>query len=352
MSIPRVNEPLGKPSPYIIPAYEGESITIPGTRSSIRILASQAETDNLLSVFNMDGTTGDPVGFHYHDYAHDVFMCTRGSMKLQLGDKCKILRAGDFGYAPPKVVHSPQLMDGVTETIGCVTPGDWVNFFRFVCEKYDGVIGDEFDKRNTGAHFGSKIMEIKAKYDVQFVRDHVAAEVSEFDAEDSKLPDSPAAYFLKADTGPAYLLEGVLARPFITTKQTAHPTGNFAVASIEGSSKLPNSILSKPFTFEKVHQAFYVMTGAISIKVNGGEANLVRVGETAFIPAGTEVSIEFVDRYSRFWSFSSGDGLETLISEAGGAYEGKILPEQHQVRKTDADAIRKTAEKLNLKISI
>lgn len=351
MSIPRVNEPLGKPSPYIIPAYEGEAIVIPGTRSSIRILASAAETDNLLSVFNMDGTTGDPVGFHYHKAAHDVFMCTRGSVKLQLGDKCKILRPGDFGYAPPGVIHSPQLLDGVTETIGCVTPGDWVNFFRFVCDKYDGIIGDEYDARNTGAHFGSKMMEIKTKYDVHFVRDHVAAEVSDFGAEDTKLPDGSAPYFLKSDTGPVYLLEGVLARPFITTKQTAHPTGNFAVASIEGSNKLPNSILSKPFTFEKVHQALYVLTGAISITVNGGEPNLVRVGETAFIPAGTEVSIDFVDRYTRFWSFSSGDGLETLIAEAGGAYEGKILPEQNQVRQLDVDALRKTAEKLRIKIS-
>lgn len=253
MPIPRVPEPLGKPTPYIIPAYEGESIAIPGTRGSIRILASAKETDGLISVFGYDGVTGDAPGFHYHNEAHDVFMCTRGRMKLWAGDRCKILSPGDFAYVPPKVVHQPQLVDPVNESVGLVTPGQWVDFFRFVTEKYDGIIGDEFDQRNTMQFMFSKVQEIKEKYDVVFQPQFQGAEVSEWSGEDSRLPEGaePTAYFLRANTGPRYLLEGILARPFITTKQCG---GRFAITSIDSSNRLTNSILGTPFVFGKVHQ--------------------------------------------------------------------------------------------------
>lgn len=346
-AIPRTRLPLGKPTPYIIPAYEGESITIPGTKSTFRILASAAETNGLISVFGMDGAVADPPGFHYHNQAHDVFMCTKGRMKVWAGDKCKILYPGDFAYVPPGVIHQPQVLDqGVNETVGLVTPGQWVDFFRFVSDTYDGVIADEFDNRNTGAHFGPKIREIKEKYDVVFQPQFVGAEVSDFTAEDTILPNGCEAYYLKANTGPCHLLEGVLSRPFITMKQSAAPTGNFAITSIESSNRLKNSVLSKPFTFEKVHQVYHVLDGAVSLTINGDADNVVRAGETAFVPAGTSVGIEFVDRYVRFWSFSSGDGLETLVSEAGAAYEGTIVPDQ--VGEVDAERLKKAAEKLNI----
>ncbi|KAH7392515.1 RmlC-like cupin domain-containing protein [Pyrenochaeta sp. MPI-SDFR-AT-0127] len=350
-AIPRVQEPLGKPTPYIIPAYEGESITIPGTKSTFRILASAAETDGLMSVFGMDGTLADPPGFHYHNEAHDVFMCTKGRLKVWAGDRCKILYPGDFAYVPPGVVHQPMLLDkGINETVGLVTPGQWVDFFRFVSERYDGVVADEFDSRNPGAVFGPKIKEIKEKYDVVFQPQFKGAEVSDWSAEDEKIPEGQEAYFLKANTGPCHLLEGILSRPFITTKQSTGPTGNFAVTSIESSNRLTNSILSKPFSFSKVHQVYHILDGAISLTVNGGAGNLVRSGESAFIPAGTDVAIEFVDRYVRFWAYSSGDGLETLIAEAGGAFEGTVVPDQ--IRAADVEKVRKVAESLNVAIEL
>lgn len=349
-SMPRVQQPLGKPSPYIIPAYEGETITIPGTKSTVRILASAKETDGLISVFGMDGAVADPPGFHYHNLAHDVFMCTRGHLKVWAGDRCKILGPGDFCYVPPKIVHQPQLLDdGINETVGLVTPGQWVDFFRFVAEKYDGVVANEFDTRNPGDTFGPKFREIKEKYDVVFQREFQGAELGEWTKEDSVLPEeSGKEYYLKANTGPCHLLEGVLSRPFITTKQSKAPTGNFAITSIESSNRLTNTVLSKPFSFEKTHQVYHVLDGAINVTVNGS-ANLVRAGETAFVPAGTEISIDFVDRYVRFWAYSSGDGLESLIADAGGKFEGTLVPDQS--RELDTEALKKAAEKHNVKIS-
>jgi hypothetical protein len=95
---------------------------------------------------------------------------------------------------------------------------------------------------------GSKITEIKEKYDVVFQPGFQGAEVSELTKEEkSVLPDEPGKeYYLKANTGPCHLLEGVLSRPFITTKQTQSPTGNFVATSIESSNCLANLVLSKP----------------------------------------------------------------------------------------------------------
>lgn len=101
MALPRVSQPLGKPEPYILPSHSGETITLPGSKSVIRFLASAKETNGLMSVFQMDGVLGDLAGFHYHDKAHDVFMSTRGQIKIWAGDKCKILSPGDFCYVPP-----------------------------------------------------------------------------------------------------------------------------------------------------------------------------------------------------------------------------------------------------------
>lgn len=326
-------------------------MTIPGTKSTIRILASAKETEGLMSVFGMDGTVADPPGFHYHNFAHDVFMCTKGHLKIWAGDRCKILGPGDFCYVPPKIVHQPQLLDGgINETIGLVTPGQWVGFFRFVSEEYNGVVADEFDARNPQDTFRPKIREIKEKYDVVFQREFQGAEVSGWTKEDSILPDEAGKeYYLKANTGPCHLLEGVLSRPFITTKQSKAPTGNFAITSIESSNRLTNSVLSKPFTFEKTHQVYHVLDGAIDITVNGS-ANLIRAGETVFIPARTEVSVEFMDRYVRFWAYSSGDGLESLIAEAGGKFKGTIVPDQS--RALDIEALKRATERLNIKISL
>lgn len=134
------------------------------------------------------------------------------------------------------------------------------------------------------------------------------AEVSEWSAEDSVLFDETATlYYLKANTGPRHLLEAVLSRPFITTEQSKTLTGDFAVTSIESSNRLSNTVLSKPFAFEKTHQVYCVLDGAINVTVDG-VVDLVRAGETVFVPTRTAISVEFVDRYVRFWAYSSGDG--------------------------------------------
>ena len=210
------------------------------------------------------------------------------------------------------------------ETIGLVTPGQWIDFFRFLCESYKGAFAPQNDDRPTISVLAPKFGEIKEKYDVIFQPQHQAGALTEWSERDHVLPEGTEPYYLQANRGPRFLLGGVLSRPFITTKQS---DGKFAITSIESSSILSESVLAQAFTLSRVHQVYFVLDGAISVETNGKE-NLIRAGETLFIPANTRISVKFVDRYVRFWSFSSGQGLETLISEAGDAFSGIVIPDE------------------------
>lgn len=101
MTIPTFNTPPDFRTTYIIDQHEGEALSIPGTKTLARIVASSKQTDGALAVFLFNGVMGDPAGFHYHKEAYDYFLVTKGKLKLWAGDNCRILEAGDFAYVPP-----------------------------------------------------------------------------------------------------------------------------------------------------------------------------------------------------------------------------------------------------------
>ena len=65
------------------------------------MLASSKQTNGAMAVFTSDAVLADAPGFHYHREAHDVFMVTKGFLKLWAGDDCRILGPGDFASIPP-----------------------------------------------------------------------------------------------------------------------------------------------------------------------------------------------------------------------------------------------------------
>lgn len=105
MSLQFSNQPPADRVPYAIPQLEGERITIPGSKGVFRILASSKQTNGLMAVFQSGATLSDAPGFHYHNKAHDVFLVTKGYMKLWNGDKCRIIAPGDFAYVPPVCIE-------------------------------------------------------------------------------------------------------------------------------------------------------------------------------------------------------------------------------------------------------
>lgn len=101
MALSWSNQPPQSRVPYAIPQLEGERITIPGSKGVFRILASSKQTNGLMAVFQSGAVLSDAPGFHYHNHAHDVFLVTKGYLKLWSGDKCRIMGPGDFAYVPP-----------------------------------------------------------------------------------------------------------------------------------------------------------------------------------------------------------------------------------------------------------
>lgn len=101
MALPWKELPPNERTAYVISQLEGERITIPGSKGVFRILASSKQTGGAIAVFQSAAVLSDAPGFHYHNQAHDVFLVTKGFLKLWNGDKCRIMGPGDFAYIPP-----------------------------------------------------------------------------------------------------------------------------------------------------------------------------------------------------------------------------------------------------------
>lgn len=194
-------------------------------------------------------------------------------------------------------------------------------------------------------------MQAKKDYDVVFQREYEAPPLGEWDADDEKLPEGVEPYFLKRDTGPRWMAGGVLSRPFVTTVQNG---GTCAISSIESSEVFgegagegkKKGIFSTEMVFEKVDHVFCVFEGALVV-VRGGERHIVREGETAVIPRGENFALEFESRFVRFWSFASGDGIETLVHKVGKPLERVTLPDQ--VSEWEESKLEEVAKEIGVK---
>ncbi|PYH41675.1 uncharacterized protein BP01DRAFT_418546 [Aspergillus saccharolyticus JOP 1030-1] len=347
MSLSWTNEPPKGRVPYAIPQLEGERITIPGSKGAFRILASSLQTNGLMSVFQSGAVLSDAPGFHYHNHAHDVFLVTKGFLKLWNGDKCRIMGPGDFAYVPPTVVHNPEMIGPHTETYGVVTPGDWVDFFRYVSERYEGVLVPENDDRDLKSILIPKVMAAKEQFDVVFQPHYQPPELGEWTQDEEVLPEGPQGYFLRANTGPKWMFGGVMSRPFVTTTQSS---GVCAISSIESSKVYGDTILSKYMTFQSVDHCLCVQEGTLIVSLKDQADTEFREGETAVIPAGQAFALKFASRFVRVWSFTDGDGIETLIHRVGQKYEGAVIPDQ--VPEWDAADVKSVAAELKVDIAL
>ena len=234
------------------------------------------------------------------------------------------------------MIHNPEMIGPHTELFGLITPGDWIGFFRYVSEPYEGVLVPENDNRDLKALLIPKVMAAKGQFDVNFVPDYNPPEVSDWDKDDEKLPDSPQGYYLRANTGPRWMLGGVMSRPFVTTKQSS---GVCAISSIESSKDYKEGLLSKYMTFRDVDHCLAVQEGILVVRMKGSSDSVVREGETVVIPAGQAFALRFDSKYVRAWSFTDGDGIEMLVQTLGNPFEGVVLPDQHMEWEWDSTRV-------------
>ncbi|OGM47357.1 dioxygenase [Aspergillus bombycis] len=333
--------------PYAIPQLEGERITIPGSKGVFRILASSKQTNGLMAVFQSGAVLSDAPGFHYHNHAHDVFLVTKGYLKLWNGDKCRVMGPGDFAYVPPTVVHNPEMLGPHTEIYGLITPGDWVDFFRHVSEPYEGLLVPESDDRDLKSLLIPKVMAAKEKFDVVFQPNYQPPDLGDWTKDDERLPESSQPFYLRANTGPRWMLGGVMSRPFITTIQS---NGVCAISSIESSNKYGPSLLSEDMTFHDVDHCFCIQEGTLVVRLKGLPDAVFREGETVVIPAGQTFALAFDSRYVRVWSFTDGDGIESLAHRLGKPFEGVVLPDKEL--EWDSAQVGSVAKELNVDIAL
>jgi hypothetical protein len=221
-----------------------------------------------------------------------------------------------------------------TETLGLIAPGDWVDFFRYVAEQYQGNIVPEMDDRDLKSHIIPKVMAAKDRFDVHFVRDYQRPEVGEWLETENQLPGPLQGYFLRSNTGPRWMLGGVMSRPFINASQCE---GKFAISSIEGSNAYTDAkpLARRWLTFPAVDHCLVMFEGLLWVKVKregqaqeSDEWTAVREGQTLTIAAGQTFALDFTSRYVRAISFTNGPGLEELIQTAGSSFDGFVLPDE------------------------
>jgi hypothetical protein len=211
------------------------------------------------------------------------------------------------------------------------------------------------------------MMAAKDRFDVHFEqprRDcYTPPAVSDWLDSENQLPSSSSPssspsspYFLRANTGPRYLLGGLLSRPFITTHQTA---GKFAISSLETSNAYPPSLLfasssgQKWMTFREVDHCFCVQEGTLLVKLKEEPRGLgdddkeeeeeeeeeewtpVREGQTLVVSAGQAFALQAGSRFVRVWSFTNGSGIEELVHTAGEPCKSFVLPDGLDTKKVD-----------------
>jgi hypothetical protein len=222
-------------------------------------------------------------------------------------------------------VHQYQVLGDYTEYLSLIVPGGWEDFFRVIGESYSGPLFRIDDDRSFSEVLEPRIHEAAKTFDVIRTPDHPYADPQPWDKEKDTLPGSLKPYFLRAGTGPRYLIGGLVCSPLSGIAESA---GRFELGCIEGSAWHEPSILSKHLSFDTVHHAFSVVEGVIEILLEKERVARVNTGETAYVPPGMLFSVKIVSRYAKAYIWTSGAGLVGVLSEIGSLYKHTVPPEQ------------------------
>lgn len=355
----RINAPRRS---YVLSQNSGEGLVIPSSNSVARLPAGKEQTDGAFAVATSHGAGSEPIVPHMHKGAHDTFLCLRGSLQVWCNNESRVLQPGDYASVPPLAIHSyAQRGIAHNEFFGVIAPGGWEEFFR--------KIGDEASEDTVLFPTGDQapfpvqrfIAAIKEGHDVIPQHGHQLVEAQPFTEKDV-IPSGSEPYFLKADTGPRYLLGGqqleVLTYPHNTN-------GQFSLAWLEGSSKLQGHFLgdnNSTFSFENAATYLRVIDGFVELEVASKEGDSYSTfteklshGEAALVAAGDGFRVNFTSPYGRVLVATGSaqpktlkGGLESLFTALGQKVEKHIVfggPAEHnRGPQVDAEKVREWAQ--------
>ncbi|KAL2811623.1 RmlC-like cupin domain-containing protein [Aspergillus granulosus] len=310
---------------YALESLCGEIYYIPFSKSAMRLLVTGKVSDGAIALVSTGGTGGDPIGFHYHREAHDVFLCLKGQVNVWANDQARTMGPGDFASVPPGVTHQYQILGDRSEFIGLIVPGGWEEFFRFIGEPYAGAMWPMMDERNPLEVLVPRLKEAAEQFDM-VPQPHIQSFAPQpwVDGKDNALPGALRPYFLRAGSEPAYHLGGSVMRVLATTKESG---GKFAIGSLEGSSFHRNEILAARMIFLSTHHAFHITEGTIEFHVDGALVTLT-AAETLYVPKGSSFGLCYRSRYAKAYVFASGEGLVEFFLRAGKEYQLPIISEE------------------------
>ncbi len=123
---------------FVLAPYEGERML--AAEQLYTLLGTQAHSGGTFISLLTEGPIGPEIPRHYHDKVTETFSCIKGALQMFLNDEYVVLEPGDFLHVPPGAVHAFKIVREDTRFIGFVTPGIFENFFRYLCQPFDGHI--------------------------------------------------------------------------------------------------------------------------------------------------------------------------------------------------------------------
>jgi quercetin 2,3-dioxygenase len=323
----------GEPVPYVIEAGSGRAHVLLGEVG--RALAGAEESRGAMSVMALDGPSAErPIPLHYHDNEYEFFYVLRGAVQLWAAGESRVLRPGDFGYAPPGTVHSYQLRGHYSTFVGPVVPGGWDRFFDLTGEPFAAAA---FPTGPKGPPPFEKFGRAEAEFKMKFRPDLEYADARE-DAADDTVPDAQQAFFLRSGEGPRHELAGQLQTLLVGAPQTSGTTTMTTVEMPKGPG-LPAHV------HERTYESLMVLEGRLRLVLDGDEHVLTR-GDTASIPAGTVHAYSGDGHYTKVLTMSAPGGLEALIARAGRSTDEHIFGAAADA--LDLDALRAAANGLDV----
>lgn len=124
--------------PFVLGPYEGERML--AAEQLYTLLGTQRHSGGAFISLLTEGPVGPEIPRHYHSTVTETFFCVKGGLKMFVNDGYLTLEPGDFLHVPPGAVHSFQIVRDDTRFVGFVTPGLFENFFRYLCQPFEGHI--------------------------------------------------------------------------------------------------------------------------------------------------------------------------------------------------------------------
>ncbi|KAJ4037181.1 hypothetical protein NW761_001440 [Fusarium oxysporum] len=143
-------------------------------------MVTAKETNNTFALLTAGGSEGYLIIFHYHNNAHDIFLCTQGQMNVWANDQGRTLNPGDMASVPPGVIHRYQILGTHTEFWGPIVPADLIEMFYAMGDiaPGDSVLYQSPDTRDPMKALFPHLKDLPGKHDFVPVPDHPAAETT------------------------------------------------------------------------------------------------------------------------------------------------------------------------------